>query len=862
MRLGNDYPRRHNFESVDTLKLFFRDVADIPILAGYADYLPLTRRIERGRHITASTDNVTALDVTKKAIQEATNQLATILGSRVMTDINPEEWGDIDRFLDDVTLKQPIAADNLLSANEAHDAIEIIREQVWTLCYMFSVLPSSMRCDWQTLSMNSEIDNRFVDIRVEVKQCKHDLTQGTLRYAINIARLYLNTSIPFEDILQQGLIGLMYAAEKYQEFRMTHFQHYSANWIRQQISRYIADHSRLIRIPVHLEQEINLIDKFVSEYLSLHGDQPSETDIFLAMGWIEKGDIEIIRALSDQKRLQLTNGRLEHLQSVIAQSDLPMSEVNSKTAKLLDEIDVISTDYETQTGQIPSNEVIAVKLGWLTSNDISFRQQYETSNKISSRKLETTRSRFHKAQRRFKYYQMAKAKHYSIEMGTINMDGVIEDLRDVLPAEEDVAWEGDKNLLADRVNHLLWQYLKPREIDIISRRFGIFDGIDYTLEEIGTEMGVTRERIRQIESKALKRLSRRQDLLVDFLNSSSDSPLMIQLLIDRLLSSLDTTVYVEQDHQFMKRRIEKLIDVYIERGSPRRSFTGTPRYVYIEQVLQEAGAPLHHKEIYQRVLTKLPPEIELTEKNHYAALFYSDKFHGLGDGVFALSSWVEANYNGQSDKRITHFPEPLRPVEVSATSFFESVIVGRNLLQKHSMTARQFLREMQAWAGRIQENWIDIQNAFDAWYVAGLIDRIDFQQQADEQVVLTLSTDARMNEVRMMCLNNIAHRVAKIPELLLTLKRIAPASIPDIQKVLFGSAGAGYDVPIRLEVLAAFEAVQQDGNAWRITSIGEQTLEANHPQELPDFSIIEEAVKEVTEDVMDLWEDDLGLVGF
>lgn len=100
-----------------------------------------------------------------------------------------------------------------------------------------------------------------------------------------------------------------------------------------------------------------------------------------------------------------------------------------------------------------------------------------------------------------------------------------------------------------------------------------------------------------------------------------------------------------------------------------------------------------------------------------------------------------------------------------------------------------------------------------------------------------------------------------MPELLLSLKHIARPTLPEIQKVLFGSERAGFDVPLRLGLLASFEAVRRIGDEWRLTQVGEAVLRANPPEELPDFSIFEDVIAEDESAEEELgWEEDLGLL--
>jgi len=155
-------------------------------------------------------------------------------------------------------------------------------------------------------------------------------------------------------------------------------------------------------------------------------------------------------------------------------------------------------------------------------------------------------------------------------------------------------------------------------------------------------------------------------------------------------------------------------------------------------------------------------------------------------------------------------------------------------------------------AGRDRSN---PQDAFDAWYAAGLHEHIQFTHQARETMRLSIPPEWKLNEVRLHCLNHICQRIVKMPELLATLDRLATLDSSMLQRLLFGSEGAGFDVSLRLNMLAAFEAVRVDGINWRITDVGRAALQANPPDELPDFSVIE--TLEPDESETDDWDDHL-----
>jgi hypothetical protein len=108
----------------------------------------------------------------------------------------------------------------------------------------------------------------------------------------------------------------------------------------------------------------------------------------------------------------------------------------------------------------------------------------------------------------------------------------------------------------------------------------------------------------------------------------------------------------------------------------------------------------------------------------------------------------------------------------------------------------------------------------------------------------------------------LCQRILKMPELLLSLARVARPTVPLIQKALFGSEGAGFDVRTRLSLLVSFGAVQEAGDEWRLTEIGRATLTANPPLELPGFGEVDTFEDDNSETQIEWEYDDLGLLDF
>lgn len=383
------------------------------MLLNYESLLSSWRRAQKAAQvIQVELPNVSMLIVEAQQLRQ---EWRSDIPSYLRHYLNDGEWGQADEWGDlTVSVFDMFTAIYLLPTDQMTRLSAFYENQL-------DLPTTDMVGEWMLEDDVALKLNEFMIYHL-AEEAKVNLTRANLRLVVSIAKRYMGRGIQFLDLVQEGNVGLLRAVEKFDHTKGFKFSTYATWWIRQAVSRAIADQARTIRIPVHMFETINKITRLQRELVQELGHEPSVEELVLELDYLAPEEVAAIR------QAQWSGRNVDPY-------------LNRKWRQAANKVrNIMRISQDPMSLESPVGED-------------------------------------------------------STELGDF-----IQDDRVVEPIDA-----ASKELLRDQIRNVLG-FLTEREREVLEMRFGLVDGKDHTLEEVGRKFGVTRERIRQIEAKALRKL--------------------------------------------------------------------------------------------------------------------------------------------------------------------------------------------------------------------------------------------------------------------------------------------------------------------------------------------------------------------